>query len=418
LEQAHGRAALRASEARLQTLYAQEQVARAQAEEASRLKDEFLATISHELRTPLTAFLGYAQLLRSRKRDDAYLAQALEKMVQSAKNQAQLIEDLLDVSRIVSGKLRFVSRRVELRAVIRAALDTVHPAVEAKGIQLRVDLPSSTCAVVGDMNRLQQVVWNLLSNATKFTASGGSIDVRLERLGNEAQITVRDTGQGISPAFLPYIFDRFRQAEAASNRTHSGLGLGLSIVRHLVELHGGAIQACSDGEGLGATFVVRLPLANDESSTGQPNLGAVPPDELVDTRCPPELAGLRVVLVDDQHDILELLGEILTSCGAAVRLCSTAPEGLETLRSWRPDVLVSDISLPGQDGYWLIDRIRALPSEEGGATPAAALTAYVRVEERLRVLAAGFQLFVPKPVEPAELRNVVARLAQMTRDTA
>jgi PAS domain S-box-containing protein len=413
LEQAQSRAALRASEARLQVLYAQEQAARAQAEEASRLKDEFLATVSHELRTPLTAFLGYAQMLQSRKRDQAYIARALEKMVHSAKNQAQLIEDLLDVSRIVSGKLRVASAGVDLRVVISAALDTVRPAIDAKELRLRVELPPEASVVVGDLNRLQQVMWNLLSNAAKFTAPGGSIVVRLERHDGDAQITVSDTGQGINPEFLPFVFDRFRQAESTSSRTHGGLGLGLSIVRHLVELHGGTVQAFSPGEGQGASFVVRLPLASDARSASHAAAPAMPGSLPGDDICPPDLDGLRVLIVDDQRDILELLAEILTPCGVVARMCDTAQDALETLRAWRPDVLVSDIAMPGKDGYWLIGAVRALAAEEGGAIPAAALTAYVRLEERIRVLSAGFQLYVPKPIEPAELRNVVARLAQM-----
>jgi PAS domain S-box-containing protein len=393
-----------------QTLYAQEQAARAQAEEASRLKDEFLATVSHELRTPLTAFLGYAQLLQTRKRDEAYIARTVQKMVQSAKTQAQLIEDLLDVSRIVSGKLRIEPQPTELIPVVRAALDTVRTAVEAKGLQLQIDLDPQASRIIGDPNRLQQVVWNLLANATKFTPSGGTIRVSLELHGREAALTVSDTGQGISPEFLPFVFDRFRQADSTSNRLHNGLGLGLAIVRHLVELHGGRVYAASPGEGQGATFTVRLPLAGGDSPGAQAD---EPSDEQeIGGGCPPELRGLRVLLVDDQPDILELLHEILVPCGAVVKTCTGARDGLETLRAWRPDVLVSDIAMPNEDGYWLIRSLRSLAPEEGGATPAVALTAYVRMEDHIRVLAAGFQQYVPKPVEPLVLRTVVAHLAR------
>jgi PAS domain S-box-containing protein len=392
-----------------QWLYAQEQAARAQAEEASRLKDEFLATISHELRTPLTAFLGYAQLLQSRKRDEAYVARMVEKLVRSAKAQAQLIDDLLDVSRIVSGKLRIAPEPVDLLPVIHAALDTVRPAIEARDLHISIDLRSEARAIIGDANRLQQVVWNLLSNAVKFTPPGGAIWVRLERQGREALITVGDSGQGISAEFLPYVFDRFRQADSASTRMHGGLGLGLAIVRHLVELHGGAVQAASDGEGQGATFTVRLPLA-PQSVTLAPETGSA--DGAEATLYHPELGGLRVLLVDDQPDILELLDAMLSGSGASVRMCSSAPAALAAVREWRPDVLVSDVAMPGEDGYWLIERVRALGADEGGATPAVALTAYVRMEDRLRVLSAGFDLYVPKPVDPAELRDVVARLAR------
>ncbi|HMQ32716.1 MAG TPA: GAF domain-containing protein [Chloroflexaceae bacterium] len=387
-------------------LLAREQELRQQAEAANRLKDEFLATVSHELRTPLTAFLGYAQLLQMRRRDEAYVARTVEKMVRSAKAQAQLIEDLLDISRIVSGKLRLDARSLGLAGVVRAALDTVRPAADAKGLALQLELAQDTGPVIGDAGRLQQVVWNLLSNAVKFTPTGGAIAVRLEQVGPIVQLTVSDTGQGIAPDFLPYVFDRFRQADGTANRAYGGLGLGLAIVRHLVELHGGSVQAASDGEGRGATFTVRLPLASVASAPPAAR-GPSAAEE-----CPPELAGLRVLIVEDQPDLRELLHDVLAPCGAEVRACATAPEALALVRAWRPDVLVSDIAMPGEDGYWLIGQVRALPPAEGGAVPAVALTAYVRLEDRLRVLAAGFQQYVPKPVEPSELRDVVARLAR------
>ncbi|MBK9713443.1 MAG: response regulator [Kouleothrix sp.] len=392
------------------TLYEHERAARAQAEEASRLKDDFLATVSHELRTPLTALLGYAQLLQSRKRDEAYVARTVEKIVHSARAQAQITEDLLDVARIVTGKLRIAPEPIDLIAAIHAALDTVRPAVEAKGLRLQVDLSPSASTIIGDANRLQQVVWNLLVNATKFTPHDGAIQVRLAPDGREARLTVSDTGQGISPAFLPFVFDRFRQADSTSNRAYGGLGLGLSIVRHLVELHGGAVQVASAGLGQGATFTVRLPLASVGHGAGRASGEAGERDAA--GPWPPELRGMRVLVVDDQPDILELLYEILAPCGAVVRTCSTAREALETLRAWQPDVLVSDIAMPGEDGYWLIHHVRALAPEEGGGIPAVALTAYVRVEDRIRVLAAGFQQYVPKPLEPAEFRAVIARLPE------
>ena len=410
VERARARAALHESEARLQQLYAQEQAARAQAEEASRLKDDFLATVSHELRTPLTAFLGYSQMLQRRKYDEAYVGRTVGKLVQSAKSQAQIIEDLLDVSRIVSGKMRIEAQSIDLVPVIYAALDTVRPAVEAKGLHLQIDLSPDAGTIIGDPNRLQQVVWNLLSNAAKFTPAGGSIQVRLERNAHDAQLTVSDTGPGISAAFLPYVFDRFRQADSASNRAHGGLGLGLSIVRHLVELHGGTVQVASAGAG--TTFTVRLPLADDDKTTvlGMTSAASNKPGSTEE--CPRELDGLRILVVDDQPDILELLHEILAACGAVVRMCSTARDALETVQTWQPDLLVSDIAMPGEDGYWLIRNIRQLPPAGGGVIPAVALTAYVRMEERLHVLAAGFQLYVPKPIEPLELRIAVARLAR------
>jgi PAS domain S-box-containing protein len=391
-------------------LYEGEQAARQAAEEASRLKDEFLATVSHELRTPLTALLGYAQLLQARKRDEAYVARTVEKIARSARAQAQLTEDLLDVARIVTGKLRIEPQPIDLIAVIRAALDTARPAAEAKGLQLQIELEPAASALVGDANRLQQVIWNLLSNATKFTPSGGTITLRLESEDRHARFTVRDTGEGISPAFLPYVFDRFRQADGTSNRAHGGLGLGLAIVRHLVELHGGTVQVASAGVGQGATFTVRLPLAVIDQPSAPTGAEAAADD--TQRGCQPELIGLRVLVVDDQPDILELLDELLVPCGAIVRQCATAREAFDALQTWRPDVLVSDIAMPGEDGYWLIRAVRALAPEAGGTIPALALTAYVRIEDRMRVLAEGFQLYVPKPVEPVELRDAVARLVQ------
>lgn len=397
-------------EAERELLYAQEQAARLQAEEASRLKDEFLATVSHELRTPLTAFLGFAELLQRRQHDEAYVARTVEKLVHSARVQAQLIEDLLDVSRIVSGKLRLAIEPIDLAQVVYAALETVGPAIAAKQLQVQVELEPALGTISGDANRLQQVVWNLLSNATKFTPAGGSIAVQLRRAGNSAQLTVSDTGQGIEPEFLPFVFDRFRQADSSSYRKHGGLGLGLSIVRHLVELHGGTVQVASAGRGQGATFTVWLPLG--DASRADAGYGQAA-GTMADTReCPPALDGLRVLLVDDQPEILELLQDILTPCGVVVQAQASARAALAAVRNWHPDVLVSDIAMPGEDGYWLIRELRALPPDEGGTTPAVALTAYVRIEDRLQVLAAGFQQYLPKPIDQAELRAVVASLAQ------
>jgi PAS domain S-box-containing protein len=407
IEKLRAEQALRANEERLQMLYEREQRARAQAEAASRLKDEFLATVSHELRTPLTSILGYGQLIQNRSHDPAYVARTIEKVVRSAKAQAQLIDDLLDVARIVTGKLRIEPRPIAMGAVIQAAIETLRPAIDAKGLRLEIDLNAEASVIVGDPNRLQQVVWNLVSNAVKFTPSGGSVRVGFEMRDGEALLTVGDTGQGIGAEFLPYVFDRFRQAESTSTRTHSGLGLGLAIVRHLVEMHGGTVQVESLGEGQGASFIVRLPL-----SAGEPTVLHSAPDEQERPElCPPALEGLRVLVVDDQLDIVELLHDLLMPCGAVIRTATAARDALATLRAWQPDVLVSDIAMPGQDGYWLIRKVRALAPEDGGGIPALALTAYVRVEDRLRVLSAGFQLYVPKPVDPAELLDAVARLA-------
>lgn len=398
---------------RNEALVAAEQVARVVAEEASRLKDEFLATISHELRTPLTAFLGYAQLLQQRAHDAAYVARTIPKLLQSARDQAALIEDMLDVARIANGRLRIELARIDLLSVIHAALETVRPTLEVKRLALQIELDPAASMVVGDAQRLQQVVWNLLSNAAKFTPPGGQITLRLAPAGSSAELHVSDNGQGIPAAFLPYVFERFCQADSSNQRVYGGLGLGLAIVRHLVELHGGMVEATSAGVGQGAAFTVRLPLAGAPDAA-VPAPGA--PEASVRTEAAPQpLRGLRIMVVDDQAAILELIAEILTTEGATVRACATAPEALALVQAWRPDMLVADIAMPSQDGYWLIQQVRALAPEAGGALPAVALTAYVGVEERLRVLAAGFQQYVPKPVEPAELRNVILGLVVASR---
>jgi PAS domain S-box-containing protein len=407
VEKLRAEQALRANEERLQALYVQEQSARAQAEAASRLKDEFLATVSHELRTPLTSILGYGQIIQTRRRDEAYIVRTIEKIVRSAKAQAQLIDDLLDVSRIVTGKLRIEPRPIDMSGVIHGAIEALRPAFDARVIRLDTELHPEANTIVGDPNRLQQIVWNLLSNAVKFTPSGGTVRVRLEARDGQALLIVSDTGQGISPEFLPYVFDRFRQAESTSSRAHGGLGLGLAIVRHLVEMHGGTVQVESAGAGMGATFTVRLPLVAGAAAADSSALEA----QDVVAPCPPGLEGVRVLLVDDQPDIVELLQDMLAPCGAVIRTATAARDALVLLRAWQPDVLVSDIAMPGEDGYWLIDSVRGLAPEQGGHIPAIALTAYVRVEDRMRVLAAGFQLYVPKPVEPAELLDAIARLA-------
>lgn len=329
-------------------------------------------------------------------------------MVRSASDQAQLVEDLLDVSRIVSNKFQIDVQPIDLALVIRDAMDGIQPSLDAKQLRLHKNIAVSPCMIAGDASRLQQVLWNLLSNAIKFTPEGGDVWVELVCDTAHATIMVRDSGQGISADFLPFVFDRFRQAESTSNRLHNGLGLGLSIVHHIVELHSGTITASSDGEAQGATFRVLLPLLNqDAESATDPQRTPVGGGNGLDLR------GLRVLVVDDQTAILDLLHDVLVQSGAVVQQCDSAERGLALVRSWRPDVLVSDLGMPDKDGYWLIGQVRALPPDQGGATPAVALTAYVRVEERVGVLAAGFQLYVPKPVEPAELVAVVARAARL-----
>ncbi|MEW6497281.1 MAG: ATP-binding protein, partial [Cyanobacteriota bacterium] len=390
-------------------LLAREKTARTQAEIANRTKDEFLSILSHELRTPLNAILGWAQMLRSRWNfDSATTTRALEIIERNARGQAHLIEDLLDISRIITGKLRLNVRPVQLISVIEAAIDTVRPAINAKNIRLQSVFDPSIEAVLGDPDRLQQVVWNLLSNAIKFTPTGGSVEVRLERLDSQVQIVVSDTGQGIPADFLPYVFDRFQQANSTTTRTHGGLGLGLSIVRHLVELQGGSVQAYSSGEGQGATFTIELPLPKiqDTSSKEQVNLtptGEVPLEQL------PSLKGLHILLVDDEVDARELIATLLMQYDVQVTAVASAEEALKTLERLKPDLIISDIGMPYEDGYALIRKVRALDAAQG-RIPAIALTAYAREEDRTQALSAGFQMHIAKPVNLVQLTTGVAQL--------
>jgi len=381
------------------------------AQESNRLKDEFLATLSHELRTPLSVVLSWAYLLRTGRLDEPRTALALETIERAARSQAQLIDDLLDVSRIVVGKLRLDVRPVDLAGVVEAAIEVVRPAAEAKLIQLEVDLRRGLGLVHGDATRLQQVVWNLLSNALKFTGKGGRVEVRLERVDAQAEITVRDTGQGINPTFLRHIFDRFRQADNSTTRRQGGLGLGLSIVHHLVELHGGTVEATSEGEGKGACFRVRLPLiavavtpreprlASGEASAGRPD-------------GPPSLTGVRVLVVDDDPDACAFITLALEQQGAAVAAADSVAAALALHETFAPNILVSDIGLPGEDGYSLIRKLRSLEGEAGAGTrlPAIALTAYAGEAARERALLAGYELHLAKPVEPIDLLGAIARL--------
>ncbi|HEX6900772.1 MAG TPA: response regulator [Thermoanaerobaculia bacterium] len=385
-----------------------EKGARRQAEEANRMKDEFLATLSHELRTPLNAILGWVQVLRAGKLDEAAAARAMETIERNARVQAQLIADLLDVSRIITGKLRLDFRPVELHRIIDAALETVRPAADAKGIHLAVSLGRLGSPALGDSDRLQQVVWNLLSNAVKFTPRGGRVEVALQELGASAVIRVTDSGIGIRQDFLPFVFDRFRQAESTSTRSHGGLGLGLSIVRHLIELHGGMVEVDSPGEGLGATFTVRLPL-RAELADDPLDQTAVSSQRI--WSAPDRLAGVRVMVVEDEDDTRELLVTALEQCGAEVVDFGSVPEALDSFERGAPDVLLSDLGMPGEDGYSLIRQIRERSPENGGRVPAAALTAYARAEDRQRALDSGFQTHLAKPFDPAELVATVARLA-------
>jgi PAS domain S-box-containing protein len=384
-----------------------------QAEESSRLKEEFLATISHELRTPLSAILGWARMLRLGQLSPDNSAKALDTIERNARAQAQLVDDLLDVSRIITGKLRMDVRPSDPNSFIDAAVDAVKPAAEAKGVRVQKVVDTGPISIPGDPVRLQQVVWNLLSNAIKFTPRGGRVQIRSERVNSHLEIVVSDTGQGISPDFLPHVFDRFRQADQKTSRQHGGMGLGLAIVRHLVEMHGGTVSANSDGEGKGATFTVSLPIApvyQVDPSAGRVHPAArdlLPPNDATD-----RLDGMTILVVDDEADTRELLKQGLEFCGATVTVVGSAAEAVQMIMTRTPDILISDIGMPGVDGYDLIKQIRALPSSKGSKVPAIALTAYTRVEDRLQSLRAGYDMHVPKPVELAELVAVAVSVAR------
>jgi PAS domain S-box-containing protein len=366
---------------------------------ANRAKEDFLATLSHELRTPLNAMLGWTRLLRMGKLDGAAHARALETIERNAHIQEQLIADILDVSRIVTGKLRLELRPIELTPVVEAAIDAVRPAAEAKGVQLRCDTRFGG-TVLGDPDRLQQVVWNLVVNAIKFTPAGGAVRLTLSRVGPSAVITVADTGEGIAPELLPYIFDRFTQGDASVTRAHGGLGLGLSIVRHIVELHGGRVHAESEGRGRGACFGVHLPVRAIQQTARQVNAQAQP------------LSGLKVLVVDDDADARETVSTALAQCGARTAAVGSAREALQMLKDFRPDVLVSDIGMPDEDGCAFIRRVRSMAAHGLGNVPAVALTGYCEQEAHDRALNAGFQEFVPKPVHLEDLAAVVRTLAE------
>jgi signal transduction histidine kinase len=383
----------------------QEQAARGEAEAANRAKDEFLATLSHELRTPLNAILGWVQLMRMGSLDEETMRQAVETIERNAKAQAQLIEDLLDVTRIVSGKIRLHSVPVKLDAIIAAALDAVRPAAENKSIQLTAELQGDCPMVLGDPTRLQQVVWNLLTNAIKFTPSRGDIDVTLRcEDGEHAVISITDSGQGIDPAFLPHVFERFRQADASTTRPHSGLGLGLAIVRNLVELHGGHVCADSPGKGQGSTFTITLPTTHQGQSPAAPV--ASPPSETTGA----SLKGLSVVVVDDEPDARGFVERALAMEGASVRAASTANEAFSLIALSPPDLLVSDIAMPEEDGYALLRRIRASADPRIRSLTAIAITAYATDLDRRRALDAGFAVHLSKPLEPLDLTRVIREL--------
>ena len=405
--QAATEAALLAS--KLDATRAELQHALTVAETASRARDEFLATVSHELRTPLTSIIGWIQLLRL-DRDEASIDEGLDTIDRNARAQSRLIEDILDFSRINAGKLRLNVQPLDLMDVVDAAIEIVRPAADAKGVRIERVLDSDAGHISGDPDRLQQVVWNLLSNAVKFTPRRGKVQVRLERVNSHCELTVSDTGEGISPTFLPYVFDRFSQADSSSTRSHAGLGLGLGIVRNLVELHGGTVQAFSPGEGKGATFAVRLPLL---VAHHRAHHEVVPRMELPAVRTIDrdfaDLTGVSVLVVEDNDDSRKLLHTILTRSGAAVKVAESAATALRLLAGEWPDIVISDIEMPGEDGYSLMRKIR-LQEPPSQHVPAIALTAYTRSVDRVRALAAGFQTHMSKPVEPAELVAAVRSL--------
>ena len=385
-----------------------ERTAREAAEESNRLKDEFLATVSHELRTPLTAILGWSRLLEGGTLDPAVTQQAVETIGRNAKAQAQIVDDILDVSRIITGNLYIDLHPLEVVPVVENAINVVRPTTDAKGIKIETYFDAPRAKISGDANRLQQVVWNLLSNAVKFTDSGGRVCVKVLQVGATIEIKVSDTGQGISKEFLPYVFDRFRQADSTTTRQHGGLGLGLSIARHLVEIHGGTIKAESQGDGRGATFTIRLPLLEPTATAAD----FVDVSQRKMVRTPQLLSGLNVLVVDDDSDTLTLMATALTKRQANVTAVSSAGEAIEAITQRRPDVLVSDIAMPDEDGYGLIEKVRSLENGQGETIPAVAITAYAKEEDRKRALSSGFQIYLAKPVEITELIAVVARAAR------
>lgn len=391
------------------------QAERENAEVANRAKDEVLAIVSHELRAPLNAILGWSRILQTKKLDEQTMAHAIDTIERSARAQSKLIDDLLDTARVTSGTLHVEVRPIDLEKVVRMAVDVMRPAAEAKTIEVETNVQTDNDIVLGDHERLQQVIWNLLSNAIKFTPTGGRVEVRLERIDPYVQIVVSDTGIGIKPEYVPMVFDRFfTQSAGPSKRRHGGLGLGLSLAKHIVELHGGVIEVESAGEGKGATFTVRLPLpavrTNDQSTDAKPVRSKQSP--------PQTLRGVHVLVVDDQSEARELLATLLEQYGARVTVAESAREALATIEAFEvgrlPDLIVSDIGMPDEDGFEFIRLVRALPSDRGGSIPAVALTAFSQPGDRIRAISAGFQMHMSKPVEPEELSVVIASLTRRT----
>ena len=392
-----------AAEEHRERLLVSERAAREEGERANRMKDEFLAMVSHELRTPLNAMLGWSDLLAHKSLEDEDVRDGIEVIHRNAQAQAQLVEDLLDLSRIISGQMRLRMLPVDLTEVVRSAAQAVAPAAEAKGIAIRQSLPHKAAPINGDFGRLQQVVWNLLSNAVKFTPAGGNVSMTVTHKDSSITLSISDTGEGMPPEFLPHVFERFQQADSSSTRRHGGLGIGLAIVRHLVELHGGTVRASSPGLGKGSTFTVMLPIHFASQQLAAADAAAPAPAGT-------SLNGLRILVVEDEPDSRRLIKRLLEDDGAAVITAGSAADAWCLLESERPDLLVCDISMPGEDGYSLIQRIRAHPDPAIGKIPAAALTAYARPEDRARALDSGFQAHLPKPVQPADLLSTLAAL--------
>lgn len=402
--------ALALADAEKRRLLENERFARNEAERASRLKDEFLATLSHELRTPLNAILGWAQLILSGSMKPEDVHRGLETIERNARAQNKLIEDLLEMSSIISGKVRLEMREVDAIGLVEVAVDSVNPTAQAKGVTLSTRIDCQRCLVWGDHDRLQQVFWNILSNAIKFTPKSGEIEILIEQAGSYLEIRINDSGLGISPDFMPYVFDRFRQADPSLTRQFGGLGLGLAIVKQLVELHGGMVRAESEGLGKGASFTVSLPLASaDSDNENRENESALEPGAPLTSNL--MLAGMNVLVVDDEPDSLELIRGILTKCHANVFTAASAREGLQRLEAILPDVIISDIGMPEKNGYQLMQEVRNLPEEKGRAIPAIALTAFARPEDRARAIEAGFQVHLTKPVGALELVNTIRDLA-------
>lgn len=409
---AHEIAERKHAEEERERLLDSERYARGEAERANRMKDEFLSLVSHELRTPLNAMMGYAQLLLMNSRSPEQVAEAANVIARNGRAQVQIIEDLLDMSRVVTGKMRLDVQSVDLCDVVRRAIDAVTPAATAREIEVQTSLDPQASRIVGDASRLEQVFWNLLSNAIKFTPERGKVKVSLERVGSHVEVRVSDTGQGIAADLLPFVFDRFRQGDASAQRRHGGIGLGLSLVKHLVEMHGGSVLAQSAGADQGSTFVVSLPLQIAPPTGGDQRL---PSAEGLSLRgAAPPIADLRVLIVDDEADARSLAARMLEPHGVEVHSAASADKALELLKRVRPDVIVSDIGMPGTDGYQFMRMVRSLPDEEGGRTPAVAATAFARGEDRTKALLSGYQAHLAKPVDANELVAVVATLAGRT----